>query len=101
MYRTNGGVSDRWILPVQLRRICLHLRVIERRVERQVGGCGYAAGGVRHHQRQAQRANLLTETQQCLSLRAWPRIVEAAEHARIEAAGSGCISFEVAEDENP
>jgi hypothetical protein len=100
MHRTNSGISDRWILPVQLCRVRLHPRIIERRVEGKVRCCCYAAGGVRYNQWQSECSDLFTKTQQCLSLSAWLRIVEATEDTGIEAARRGRIGFEVAEDEN-
>ena len=73
--------------------------IVERRLERQVGRGGDAAGPIRDHQRQSQGPHLLAQAEQRLRLRAWPRIVEAAEHAGVEPAGRRRVGLEVAEDE--
>ena len=92
-------VHDRRVPAVEPGRVRPHARVVERRLEREVGGRGHPPGRVGHHQRQPQRPHLRAEPQQRLGLGARPRIVEPAEHAGVEPAGGGRVGPEVAEDQ--
>ena len=75
------------ILPVEPGGVELHSGIVQRRFERKVGGGGDPARGVGHDQWQPQRTNLLAQAQQRFGFGSGTRVVEAAEHAGVEAAG--------------
>ena len=99
VHRADRLVHDRRVHPVQPGGVGQEARVVERRLERQVGRRGDLAAAVGDDQREPQRPHLLAQPKQRLRLAAGPRIVEPAEHAGIQPAGRGRVGLEVLDDE--
>ena len=76
-------------------------RIVELRLERQIGGGGDTAGGIRDHQGQAERPHLLSQPKQGFRFGPRSRVIQAAEDSGIQPAGGGRVSLEVTKDEKP